>query len=237
MRKENIHDMKKYLIVIVSVLMIGVYGCTMKPNNVPEQNYHETEYEVVGEAKEYLTDKYGSFYYEVLGFFEAGWNHEYDLLNLAVEIDGQKESFSVQRHKTESGYIFQDNYFGLLIRPSFEERVSALAKDYFEEYKVYATLTQNYPDNLTDATQIDDLLALDNLQNISVVVTVKDISGDMEKFESTAAAFVDQWSKEEIPSTVRVICLSCEVFENISRSNVSSVYVENQLAEYRKILK
>lgn len=230
-------NMKRILIIIVSLLMIGVYGCTMKPNVVPEQSHYETEYEVVDAAKAYLTDKYGSFYYEVVGFFEAGWDHEYDLLNLAVEIDGQKESFSVQRYETESGYVFQDNYFGLVIRPSFEEKVSALAKEYFEEYQVYATLTQNYPDSLTQATQINDLLALEDLQNISIVVTVKDTSGDMEQFESAAAAFVDGWSKEEVPSTVRVICLSHEVFESINRSNVSSVYVENQLAEYRKILK
>lgn len=225
--------MKKYIILVILALSVVLQGCAIKYNDITEQ----TEYEIVSQVKEYLTEKYGSFYYEINGFFRAGWDQEYDLLNLSVEMDGIKENFSVQRYKTESGYVFGDNYFGLVIRPSFEQKVSEFASQYFDEYGVYATLEQNYPDKLTQATQIHELLELDNLQNISIVVVVEEEFRSVEEFEKVAKSFVYQWTQEGVPSTVRVIYLSEEVFKTIDRSNVSSVFVNNQLAEYREIVK
>ena len=231
--------MKKIYLFIVLFLLIGLCGCGMRINNKTSRtNRTQREHEIVSSMKSHLSKKYGSFYCHVEGFIRAGWDHDYDLLNLSVEIDGIKESFSVQRHKTESGdYIYKDNYFGLLIRPSFEEIVLELAADYFSSMNVYAILDQNYPDNLTSATQIDELLALDNLQDITVVVTVEENFDSVEEFTAVAKLFVSKWSDLGIPSTVRVIYLSKEVFADIDRSNFDSVFVDNKLAEYRETVK
>lgn len=238
MRKDKIYCMKKIFLFIVLILLIGACGCAMKPNNQTSRtNRSQSEQEIVSAIKEHLSQKYGSFNYQVEGFIKAGWDHDYDLLNLSVEINGTKETFSVQRHSTESGYVYEDNYFGLLVRPNFEEKVSELAADYFASMNVYVTLSQNYPDNLTNAAQIDDLLALDNLQNISVIVTVEENFNSVEEFTAAAKLFVSKWTDQRIPSTVRVIYLNKEVFANTNRSNVSSVLVNNQLAEYREIVK
>lgn len=230
-------NMKKFLLIIVLALSMGLYGCTVKPHELLWGRSRETEREVVSAMQDYLIEKYDVVFYDIVSFWAAGWNYDYDILNLSTEIDGVEESFSVERHKTETGYEFKDNYFGLVIRSSFEAKVSALAAEYFEEYHVYAILRQNYPDNLTKPTQLDDLLALDDRDSIAIIVTVENRFSNMEEFESIAKSFVDQWSKEEIRSKVRVICLSKEVYQTIDRSNYSTVYSEDvKLAEYREIL-
>ena len=52
-----------------------------------------------------------------------------------------------------------------------------------------------------------------------------------------AKLFVSKWSDLGIPSTIRVIYLSKEVFADIDRCNFDSVFVDNKLTEYRENVK
>ena len=226
----------KYIILIlVLISLIGLRECTNIGS--PKTSSRQKELEMVNAMRDYLSQKYGTFNYKIEGFDSSGWDHEYDLFDLSVEMNGIEESFTVQRYKTESGYIFEDNYFGLIIRPSFEEKVSKLASEYFGSMHVYAHLTQNYPDNLTKESQIDDLLALDNLKSITIFVIVEEDFNSIEEFTAIAESFVSKWAEQRIPSMVRVIYLSKETFANTDRSNVTSVLGDIKLAEYNEIVK
>lgn len=225
--------MKKKIIVtcIVFMMVIGVCGCTMKKEK------KETADEIVSAMETHLLDKYGPIQFKIKGFFSAGWDYPYDLLNLSTTVDGVDEHFFVQRHENEEGrYIYKDSYFGVAIAKDLEELASEYAAKHFIEYKVFAVALgyDIYPDALDGNCTIDDLVGLDdeNLHIVFAVYVSENDFKDVDAFENTAKEFVEDWKTADILSRPRVFRIPNEDFVNLKREDCWKVYSESKI-EYK----
>lgn len=231
-------NMKRFMLCFILVFLMGAYGCTMMPNHeLPKANHSESEQDVIRSMQDHLTQKYGTFNYQIDGFIWAGWDFKYDLLNLTTTIDGEEYSFSVERHKEENGYSFEDNYFGLLIKKDYEAAVFEHAVQYFPSCFVAAsTMSVNYPNTLTGVSTFEDLLSeKDNISGfITVVVVVDETFTNTDEFEKAAKQFCDDWNKVGLRTLLRVIYVTHETYSNTNQSNIreQGILIDNRITEY-----
>lgn len=218
--KKNI-----FLFIIVFIVSIGMCGCnvTTKPMVSDKQ--------AIAEMELHLLDKYGFLPYQYVNFLPQ---YDCDILNLVIEIDGINELFSVKRYQHEDSYTCTDNYFGLIVRERFENKISEYAQNHFPEYKVYAYMTSvDYPNSLTLESTWDDFIQeKENIGRITVVILVDETFDNVELFTKNATEFVDDLNNMGLNLCVRVIYLDNETFESTERTNLKNVLFENKLTEY-----
>ena len=233
--------MKRFRIFGISLLtlliIIGECGCSIsKVIDGLKNNNKESSADVVGDMRMHLSEKYGYIDYEIKGFIAAGWDHPYDCLNLSTKVDGIEEPFSVERHKSDDGYTFEDNYFAFVVRDEFEDKVSEYAEKHFTNFKVYAGLeSNNYPNSLTKDSTLEDFMdSKSEFRRITVLVLVKDKFDSNDVFNDIAKAFVEEWAAFDLKTTMRVIYLSEEIYDATDRSNYVDILGDKKIMEYRE---
>ena len=223
------------IILLTLLIIIGECGCSIsKVIDGLRNNNKESSADIVGDMRMHLSEKYGYIDYDIEGFIAAGWDHPYDRLNLSTKVDGIEEPFSVERHKSDDGYTFEDNYFAFVVRDEFEDKVSEYAEKYFTNFKVNAGLeSNNYPNSLTKDSTFEDLMKVKSeLRDITILVFVKENFNSNDEFNTAAKAFVAEWKGVGLKSTMRVIYLSEEIYDATDRSNYGDVLVDNKITEY-----
>ena len=223
------------IILLTLLIIIGACGCSIsKVIDGLRNNNKESSADIVSDMRMHLYEKYGYIDYDIEGFIGAGWDHPYDRLNLSTKVDGIEESFSVERHKSDDGYTFEDNYFGIIVRGEFEDKVKEYAEKYFSDFKVYAGLTSNnYPNSLTKESTLEDLMEVKSeLRDITFFVFVKEEFSSTDDFNDVAKEFVEDWSGLGLESTPRVIYLSEEVYNITDRSDYIDVVGNREITEY-----
>lgn len=222
------------VLTLVIILLIGVCGCSMR-----KENKTDYEQEAIYEMRTHLKEKYGNISYEIKGFVAAGWDHEYDRLNLSAEIDGVDEAFYVKRFDNNGSYAYEDNYFGFVIREAFENKIREYADVYFSEYKVYAGMQSgNYPNSLTGKSSLNEMIQLkDEIGDITFIIAVDEIFENQDDFKVAAEAFVSEWEQIGLASTPRVIYLTHSIYETIERKNCEDILVNNRITEYSRVIK
>ena len=227
------------IILLTLLIIIGECGCSIsKVIDGLRNNNKESSADIVGDMRMHLSEKYGYIDYDIEGFIAAGWDHPYDRLNLSTKVDGIEEPFSVERHKSDDGYTFEDNYFGIIVRGEFEDKVKEYAEKYFSDFKVYAGLTSNnYPNSLTKESTLEDLMEVKSeLDDITFFVLVKEEFGSTDVFNDVAKEFIEDWSGLGLESTPRVIYLSEEVYNSTDRTDYLDVLGDKKIAEYREMV-
>ena len=215
------------------MIIFGGVGCNMNTENKTETKGDEA---IIAQMMDFLYGKYGNFDTERIGFSEAGWDQDYDLLHLRTEVNGSQEEFSVERHKTSDGYSFEDNYYGILVRPALEEKMAETASKFFRKCRILVFTSENYPNSFTDAGQLEQLLQKEDLYPITFFVVVSNESSSADSFTKTAEELVASWKEQNIPSVPRIILVSSEDYEKVKRTDIESLVNKMAITEYREII-
>lgn len=230
--------MKKSLRLFAFVFLLFITASCGCRSGYSESEISENQ--IISEMKAHLSDKYGIIEYDIEGFIPAGWDRNCDLLNLKTNFNGTEYNFSVERHKDGETVSFQDNYFGILVKEEFEEKLYVCASKYFDNcFTDIASMSINYPNELKKGSGFSDLKELkDSISSKITAVTVVDETFDsIGEFEKAAENFCDDWNKNEIPVMHRVIYVSHETFMQINQSNFreQGVLSDNRIAEFTKL--
>ncbi len=230
--------MKKILISLLIIIFAfeGV-GCRMI-----DERKKQTRKEIVCEMEEYINEKYENVGYSFVAFHPAGWDHSYDLLYLNTEFEGEQEDFCVKRYLKNGKYVFEDNYFGLLITKDFVSEINKFASKYFKQFIADANCTElDYPHSFTKNSTLEDLVKKkDELNSITFVLIVNQTFANTEDFKVAAKKFCDDWKSVGIKSNARVIYVSNSVYETVDIKNYDSfrsVLIDNRIYEYFETFK
>ena len=223
------------LLMLVLTIIVGGCGCRMRTNS--KNRKENTQGKIIASMREHLDDKYGYIDYEIEGFIGAGWD-PYDLLNLSTEIDGVKESFHVERHKTDNGYEFYDNYFGLVIRDAFEEKVYEKVKNFFEDCKVFCHMqTTNYSNMLGKESTLEDLLEVKtDMSHIIIMVIVNETFQNEEVFMEQAKKFINSWKEEGIKTFMRIFYVNADGYEMLEKNNCGEIINNYLIKDYQEVI-
>ena len=218
--------------LLLIVIQIGGFGCGMA-----KKDHMSNKEELINQVKEYLNEKYGSFSCEAVGVETESWYRGYDRVNLKTDLNGEKVLFFANRYSQDGRMRFEDNYFGVLVKNEYDERVTSCASEYFSDcFADVSTVSICYPDELRTGAGFDDLLKVREkiTEKTVVVVIVKDTFGSEEEFNELSREFCAKWKQIGLPCFIRVICLGKDTLGEINKTNFreKGVLIENKLYEY-----
>lgn len=135
-------------------------------------------------------------------------NNNVDLFVYPEGGDREKDRFTATRKDGDGKYVFEDNYFELLIKGEYEEKVHEIAKEFFPECKVSASFEgKSFPDEFNSKSTLQDVINkgedIDSLMRI--VVAQSSIS--MDEFDNKVDLFAKKMVENKLPTTVKVFYL------------------------------
>lgn len=197
--------------IIISILtLMGMSGC-MRGNRA---NLNE-------QAKAYLEEKYNESF-TIKASIDKSIDVQYEELFFISETHPD-DIVTVYHEKDDSGYYFQDNYYGILVRNEYEQKLKNIIGKHLENYKVYFNFTASYfPDDLNASSSLSD--AMQNYENsfyanVYLFISDKSIDGQSADYS-------------EIPNELEAQKMYCyfAVYE-VTEEKYSS-FTEDNYGEY-----
>ena len=211
-------------IIIVLMVVINLCGCSFLPGK--EENTTDTKSIML----DHLFEKYGYIDYEVIRYekkHDAGVFDEAcpnDTLELEVLINDEKERIVVELRENDDGYECYDNYFGHLVRDEAENYIKEIVEMHFGKNKIYVIFGVNsfFPNNLTDKSNFDDLLASDKA-GYTVDLTIYSDIGEqtIDEYENTINEFIKEYEKLGIITGISIYGCENQVFDDESGIEIS----------------
>jgi len=212
----------RWLMLLAVGATILFSGCTgQKKENIKMQK-KENFYERQKEMEQYINQKYGEIPYEITGIVWRFWNQQYDQMNFQVEMEGRKENFWVRRYEEKDRKIFTDSYFGLCIRPEYENKMKEKAKMVFPEAKVVSFL--NETEFSQEMKKTDDLREIkrkgEKIRTVSWII----VTGIEEKeLEEKTAQFKKLWEREQMESLISFFLVEESEFLSFDRDDTEKM--------------
>lgn len=225
--------------VIIAITLIGVSGCTMKNINKKQDVEKENASTIISSMERFIKKKYEDIDYKFVAFRAAdGFFYPYDELTLSTVVDDIEYEFVVQRRKTDDGYAFEDNYYGVIIKDEYEAYISKYVSEYFDEFFIDATTYYpHYPNSLDSDSDIEDLLKLkDEIGGIVVIIVANETFSSVDEFENAAENFCDKYGNIGLKAVWRIVYVDNETYASVDKSNYNEKHIleDNRITEYKR---
>ncbi|MDS0525621.1 hypothetical protein NNC19_08025 [Clostridium sp. SHJSY1] len=195
---------KKGMCVLGFILLIG--GCWWMKENVFIDHTERAQKQIVSYLEKKYDKKFTVINVKGKEFLD---NNNVDLFVYPEDGDREKDRFTATRKNGDEGYIFEDNYFELLIKDEYQEKVHEIAKEFFPECKVSASFEGKcFPYEFNSKSTLQDVIDkgedIDSLMRIFVAPTLSGI----DDFDKKVDLFVKKMSENKLPTSVSVFYLS-----------------------------
>lgn len=213
---------RKWIILLAVGAVILFSGCSRQKEEEIKMQGQADLYERQKEIEQYLRQKYGEVSYEITGIIWRFWNQQYDQMNFQTEIDGRKENFWVRRYEEKDEKFFTDSYFGLCIRPEYENKMREKAEMIFPKAKVVSFLNETEFSQKIEKT--DDLKEAkkkgEKIRTVSWLI----VTGIGEKeLDDKVRQFKNLWEEEEMESLVSVFLVKEVDFLSFDRDDMEKL--------------
>ena len=229
MRKKSFQ-----LIALVAVAALALVGCAAESKDPGSVRLPADRQEVLANGfLTYLSDKYGKEF-EPVPIDNPDIITRPDML-IACEKGASLDRNCVTVYKAESNGVpvYSDNYFGVLIRPEYEARISTYAQNRFPNAKVYIT---GYAETVFDSslnleTSLDDVITAKKCPTASVCILAKLSSEDMARFDSAVSSVAKDIGAAGIPCSIKVYGVSADTFNAITYENLAATIPDDTVAD------
>lgn len=135
--------------------------------------------------------------------------------------DRERDYVSVFRREENGEDVFYDDYFGVLIRDEYQNRVQKLCEDVVGESKAYVyRYSASFFDNtLTAENTIDDAIAMGDLIRASKYIFFEVKAGDEEAFKADCDRIARSLAQGSLTGMVKFIGLAEGQLEQITGDN------------------
>lgn len=131
--------------------------------------------------------------------------------------DPERDYVRVFRCEEDGQTVYHDDYFGVLIRQEYQDRVRAVCQRYVGENKayVYRYTSAYFDDSLTQEHTIDDAIAMGERIHAVKYVFFEVEPGSEAKFQESCDRIAEDLSQAGLPGTVKFIGLADGELEKI----------------------
>ena len=230
---------KTAVITAIAAAMLFPAGCRWP-------HAARTQQEIISDAADYLTGKYGFISYTVEGFVSGGGllGTSYDTINYSDTYQDVSVGFYVHVYEDENPVRYEDSYFGLTVIDDFEQLAGKEAARYFPGCKLYATdIAYAAPDSSLDKnSSFADWLALDRMLTKDIpypyYILVSEETMDKAAFEEAAAGMLADWQQVDSQTRPYIIYLTADQYSQCSRINCQNFHtLSNCIESYGETLK
>ncbi|MGN0292248.1 MAG: hypothetical protein ACI4C5_09950 [Lachnospiraceae bacterium] len=184
-------------------------------------------------AIEFVEEKYG-IEFEPETYEKADYLSSTDRVHCYAEgMNREEEHVEVTITRENGKTVYGDNYFGFWIRPQIEEYIGKIIEEEFSEFKVYKEDDyENFPNDLTCDSTLEDLFAHDGSYIMSIKVYIKaDGSMSEEEYAERMERIKDRLLESNQSYIIYIFAVGEEMYDSISRYEQDEFwhfYVTNQ---------
>lgn len=196
-------------------MIIGMCGCS--PNKETIEN----------QALTYLTEKYNENF-KVIDSSPSGIDVPYDEIVL-YSAKYPEDKVIVYREKRGGEYSFSDNYFGIMKKDEYAQKLESDVFKIFSDCKVYFDFMADFFDNsYVVSTDFNEVMktnksALDS--NIRVFISTENITG--YNYEEKCEELLDLLKQENYYAAVQICCVEPDLYITINELNYVDIISEN----------
>jgi len=129
------------------------------------------------------------------------------------------DGFVVSRRVEDDGVVvFLDNFAWLFIREEMEAWIAEVAREFFDDVKVFASIGGFLPDDFTQDSSARDLEGR-NASPVDVDVLVAPQFGDIEEFERAAESLIVAWEGVRINTRITIVYADQASFDRATRED------------------
>lgn len=223
---------KRIILSLLGIIILwGVSGCMNKKPN-PEA--------IKEQMMTHLEEKYGEeFVPKSLSL--SSWAYSYDRLIAYPKKGTEEDHFEVWGTKMEDGsYNISDGYFGIFIRPQYEEVLSNIVSSTYDEFKLYAEFGEGVlPDRLNKETTVDQIYRKDENFSSDTVIFVKQSKVGDQDAEASLRQIAGKMREQKLVGFVRLYVVVDDKYESIGSGpqNLSALQDEGYfVGEYKSVM-
>ncbi|MBS5914248.1 MAG: hypothetical protein E7L01_26920 [Paenibacillus macerans] len=202
------------------IITLGVSGCMSKKQD-PDA--------IKDKMLAYLEEKYGEEF-SPLSFESSGFAYSYDTL-WAYPKNGTKEDrFEVWGSRTEDGsYGMSDGYFGIYIKPKYEEVLSGFVSEIYKDFKLFTGFEEGVmADRLNKNTKIEEIYAPDELFFSDTVIFVNEDSTKGISDEEGIRRIAEKMKEHKMVGSVRLYVVFNDKFDSIGLDVLDATSAERK---------
>ncbi|GGH11134.1 hypothetical protein [Paenibacillus segetis] len=171
---------------------------------------------IKNEMMTYLEEKYGEEFVP-MSLSLSNFADSYDSLWAYPKNGTKRDSFEVWGTRMEDGsYSMSDGYFGIYIKPKYEEVLSGFVGDVYKEFKLFTDFGEGIlPDRLNKETKIEEIYSKDEVFSSDTVIFVKQESVAGVDVEASLREIAERMRKNKMVVLVRLYVVHNEKFQSI----------------------
>lgn len=202
------------LLLLALIILLGVSAC-MKKKPDPEA--------IKAEMMEHLEKKYGEEFVP-LSLTLSGFAYSYDQLRAYPKSGSEQDAFDIWGTRMKDGtYSIRDGYFGIYIRPQYEEMMSRFAQEIYKDSKVFVSFGEGvFPDWLTKATKLEEIYREGETFNSDSVIFVKESSAAGKDDEASLNQIAKRMIQHKMVGDVRLYVVKDSKFDDINMAALSA---------------
>ena len=214
--------MKKIRILLIGVLLIAglliMGGCAdmSQLENKFEQGIEDQKDILLA----HMEEKYGVKFLP-LSYSPTGTVTNEEFRCYAEGTDRERDYVSVFVREENGEEIIVDDYFGIMIREEYQNRVDAITDAVVGDSKafVYRYSVSFFDNTLAEGSTIDDAINMGQRINAAKYVFMEVTPGSEKDFEENCDKMAAKLQEAKLPGTVLFIGLAQGELENINASN------------------
>ena len=182
---------------------------------------------IESQALVYIEEKYNEKF-NVVDSFPSGMDVPYDEIILYSSAYPNDEVI-VYREKIGGEYHFFDNYFGIIKKSEYAQKLESNALKVFSDCKIYFEFISDFfDDSYIASTDLSEVMRKNKTafdSNIRVFISADDIASN--EYETKSEEFLELLRKENYFATVQICCIELDLYVLIDESNYVDVINEN----------
>lgn len=204
------------LVIVLCVSLLG--GCA-----VSDSLYEKAEEELISTKDVFLAHmegKYDTIFFPI-SYSSTGVVTNEEFRCYAIGTDPERDYVTVVRRDENGEEVFYDDYFGILIRDEYQNRVQDICDSAVEESKafVYQYSAPYFSNSLTEENTLDDAIALGESITASKYVFIEVNPGDEEAFERICDQIHAKMTEAELTGFISFMGLAEGHLQNITEDN------------------
>lgn len=187
----------------------------------------------------YLQEKYGEEFVP-LSFESSGFAYSYDTLWAYPKKGTRADRFEVRGSKTKRGYEFSDGYFGIYIKPKYEELLSSFVREVYKDFKLYVDFDEGvWSERLNKNSKIEDIYHPNEIFFSDTVIFVSESSTNEIRDEEGIRRIAEKMRDHKMVGSVSLYVVFDEKFNSIGPATLNATPSEEKsiYPRYQQIIK
>ncbi|GBK69135.1 hypothetical protein PbJCM17693_28430 [Paenibacillus macerans] len=177
----------------------------------------------------YFEEKYGEEFLP-LSFESSGFAYSYDTLWAYPKKGTESDRFEVQGTRMEDGsYEMSDGYFGIYIKPKYEELLSGFVSEIYKDFKLFTGFNEGvWSDELNKDTKIEDIYLQDKLFGSNTVIFVKEDSAKGIDDKQGIRKIAEKMKEHKMVGNIRIYAVYNEKFDSVDLNALNATPSEEK---------